>query len=219
MATTAEPHMRLVRPAEGGHGGARRLDAPSRLESLHKQMAHLIRLPRRQLEEELAKNGVPQNLLKDLGKLQAKLGTLGLRQWPVEEVAPPAKQLVVMRGADIDDTWAELLESGALLESSDFVQAMGWSRQALSKALQANRVFFLDSRGSRYYPAFYADRRRYERRHLEAVTKLLGDLPGGAKWVFFTTPKGSLRRLTPLQALAKGQLAAVMAAAEGYADR
>jgi hypothetical protein len=40
-----------------------------------------------------------------------------------------------------------------------------------------------------YFPAFYADK-RYDRRHLEAITKLLGDLPDGAKLQFFLNPKG-----------------------------
>lgn len=219
MATTAEVPVRPVRPAPSRQGIPRRVDAALRIESLNKQIAQLIRLPRRRLELELAHAGVAQGLLNDLWKLQAKLDTLNLGQRPAEKAMSTARQSTAAQGPNVVDTWGELLESGALLESSDFVQAMGWSRQALSKALLANRVFFLDAHGARCYPAFFADRRRYERRHLEAVSKRLGDLPGGAKWAFFTSPKGSLRRLTPLQALAKGQVAAVKAAAEGYAER
>lgn len=118
----------------------------------------------------------------------------------------------------IPDMVPGLVASGHLLSSGELGQRLGWTRQALSKALQARRVFFLESAGERYYPAFYADG-RVERRHLEAVSKLLGDLPGGAKWLFFTMPKGSLSGRTPLQALARGGLAAVKVAAEGYADR
>jgi hypothetical protein len=104
-----------------------------------------------------------------------------------------------------------------LLESAQFADALGWTRQALSKALAARRVFFIDHEGARYFPAFYADP-RYERRQLEAVTKLLGDLPGGSKLQFFLNARGSLAKLTPLEALLKGQLAAVKAAAEGFAQ-
>jgi deoxyribodipyrimidine photolyase-like uncharacterized protein len=78
-----------------------------------------------------------------------------------------------------------------LLDSSNFTKRLNWTRQALSKALRANRVFFLEVRGDRYFPAFFTDP-RHERRHLEVVSRMLGDVPGGGKWLFFTTPKGSL---------------------------
>lgn len=104
-----------------------------------------------------------------------------------------------------------------LLESVQFADALGWTRQALSKALAAHRVFFIDHEGARYFPAFYADP-RYERRQLEAVTKLLGNLPGGSKLQFFLNARGSLSKLTPLEALLKGQLSSVKAAAEGFAQ-
>ena len=112
----------------------------------------------------------------------------------------------------------DLVKSRQLLGSSAFASRIGWTRQALHKAQLANRVFYLESGGERFYPAFFADD-RYQRHHLEAVAKLLGDLPGGAKWLFFTTPKGSLSRRTPLHALEKGQLAQVKTAAEGFAER
>ena len=102
-----------------------------------------------------------------------------------------------------------------LLNSGNFTERLNWTRQALSKALRAKRVFFLEARGDRYFPAFFADP-RHERRHLEAVSRMLGDVPGSGKWLFFTTPKGSLSGLTPIQALDKGQLVAVKAAAERF---
>lgn len=104
-----------------------------------------------------------------------------------------------------------------LLEPAAFTALMGWSRQALSKALAAHRVFFVEHKGARYYPSFFADS-RYERRQVEAVTKILGDLPGGAKLQFFLNPKASLSKQTPLQALARGKVAEVKAAAQGFAQ-
>jgi hypothetical protein len=86
-------------------------------------------------------------------------------------------------------------------------------RQALSKALAARRVFFVEHQGARYYPSFFADP-KYERRQIETVSKALGDLPGGAKLAFMTTPKASLAGRTPLEALAVGEVAAAKAAAE-----
>lgn len=114
-----------------------------------------------------------------------------------------------------EHTLQAMIAKRELLDPSAFAESIGWTRQALSKALAANRVFFVEHGRTRYYPAFYADS-RYERRHLEAVTKLLGDLPGGAKLQFFLNPRGSLSKATPLQALARGQLAAVKTAAEGF---
>jgi hypothetical protein len=116
-----------------------------------------------------------------------------------------------------EDTLQSMIAKGELLDPVAFAERLGWTRQALSKALASNRVFFVEHGRTRYYPAFYSDP-RYERRQLEAVTKLLGDLPGGGKLQFFLNPRGSLSRATPLQALARGQLTAVKAAAEGFAQ-
>ena len=113
------------------------------------------------------------------------------------------------------DEISTMIARGDLLDSAAFADRLGWTRQALSKALAASRVFFVEHGRTRYFPAFYADK-RFERRHLESVSKLLGDLPGGAKLQFFLNPRGSLNKATPLQALAKGQLSAVKTAAECF---
>jgi hypothetical protein len=62
-----------------------------------------------------------------------------------------------------------------------------------------------DFQGERYFPAFYADP-AYQRSQLEAVTKVLRELPGGAKLQFFLSRRGSLGGATAQQALAKGKL-------------
>ncbi len=56
-------------------------------------------------------------------------------------------------------------------------------------------------------------------RRLYAVSRRLGDLTGGAKLAFIVTPKGSLAGRTPLQALAEGNIAAVLNAADGAVGR
>jgi hypothetical protein len=76
----------------------------------------------------------------------------------------------------------------------------------------------VELKGNTYYPAFFLDP-QYERRQLEAVSKVLGDLPGAAKLQFMLTPKGSLGSLTPLQALSKGKVGDVKIAAEGFLQR
>jgi hypothetical protein len=94
---------------------------------------------------------------------------------------------------------------------------MGWTKQALSKALASHRIFFIEFESVRYFPAFYADPGQ-ERRQLEAITKIMGNLPGSSKLQFFLNPRGSLSRLTPLQALQRGMLTQVKNAAAGFAE-
>jgi hypothetical protein len=106
----------------------------------------------------------------------------------------------------------ELLPSGAVTD------ALGITRQALNKALRANRIFAVEVNGENYYPAFYADA-RLDRRKVEKVARTLGDLGGWSKWQFFSSPKGSLGGLAPLDALRKGKLSEVLRAASGFAER
>jgi hypothetical protein len=110
------------------------------------------------------------------------------------------------------------IAAGRLLGSADMRERLGISRQALSAAVRAQRLFVLSGpSGDFLYPAFFADS-RHDRAVLEKVSRALGSLPGGAKWEFFTTPRLSLGRKTPLQALAKGQVEDVLAAAAAFAD-
>jgi hypothetical protein len=117
----------------------------------------------------------------------------------------------------VQTTLERMVRQGKLLASAEFSDQLSWSRQALSKALGSNRVFYVDFKGERYFPAFYADP-TYQRVHLEAVTKVLGGQPGGAKLQFFLTRKGSLGGATPLEALAEGKLQKVKDVAAAFAD-
>ena len=112
----------------------------------------------------------------------------------------------------------QLIDNQTLVTSAELLERLDWSRQALSKALTANRVFYVEHKGTRFFPAFFADS-KYERKQLEAVSKILGELPGSAKLQFFLTAKGSLGGVTPLEALSAGKLAAVKTAAQGFAER
>ena len=147
----------------------------------------------------------------------------------------------------IQATFDSELATGQLLQSGDFRARAGWTRQALGKLVVAGRLFYVEVGGVRAYPAFYLDL-RYSRKDLEDVTKLLGDLSGGSRWLSFTTPKGSLARSefseqaprgfsdvargrsdpatrapaiprTPLQALEDGDVEMVKRAAAGHAQR
>ena len=59
-----------------------------------------------------------------------------------------------------------------LLESGEFIERLGWTRQALSNALKAKRIFFIEAHSERYFPLFFTES-QHERRHFEAVSKLL----------------------------------------------
>lgn len=69
----------------------------------------------------------------------------------------------------------------------------------------------------RLYAAFFADQ-KFERGHLEAVSKAMGALPGGAKLQFFLSHRGSLGGKSVLDALARGQKDKVIAAAQAFAE-
>jgi hypothetical protein len=125
---------------------------------------------------------------------------------------------VATRSPLVLDTTEAMVSKGQLVDPVQFQERMGWkSRQAVWKAATDNRVFYLEHQAERYFPAFYADP-AYQRTHLEAVTKILGDLPGGSKLQFFLTRKGSLEGKTPLEALAAGGFAKVKSVAAAFAD-
>ena len=108
--------------------------------------------------------------------------------------------------------------SHRLLSGPELRARLAVTPQALSAALKARRLFALRGASGEYvYPAFFADP-RHDRHTLEKISKTLRDLPGAAKWDFFTAPRLSLGGKSPLEALAKGKLDAVMAAARAYAD-
>lgn len=119
---------------------------------------------------------------------------------------------------EAEKSMRKLVEDSLLVDPTAFVQRRNVTRQALSKALAARRVFYVEVEGRRHFPTFFLDS-RYERRQVEEVSKALGDLPGTSKLQFFTTGKASLEGRTPLEALAAGQFPRVRTAARGFAER
>lgn len=111
-----------------------------------------------------------------------------------------------------------LAKKGAVIAAGELILLLDCTRQALSKAVRANRLFTVDVGSERLYPAFYADP-ALDRRMLERVAKELGNLPGWSKWQFFTTPKASLGGMTPLAALKQGKFTEARRAAIGFSDR
>jgi len=119
----------------------------------------------------------------------------------------------------VDADWPDkLVQQGALLNATVFRDVMGWSRQALSKALNEHRVFYVSRGSKRLYPSFFAST-AYDSTHVQSVSRTLGALPGESKMLFFTAPKLSLGQRSPLEVLAKGQIEPVLAAAHAFAER
>jgi hypothetical protein len=139
-------------------------------------------------------------------KVQQAFQDENLDQWAKENQFKTVKNL------------ERLVFTGTLIKAKELMEQLGWTRQALSKARKAQRVFSVEIKGDNYYPSFFADP-RYERKHLEAVSQTLGDLPGTSKLQFMLTPKASLDSQTPLEALDKGKVSDVKIAAEGFAGR
>ncbi|WP_426207939.1 hypothetical protein [Massilia sp. TWP1-3-3] len=110
-------------------------------------------------------------------------------------------------------------DEGLLLTSTALAERLQMTTQALGKAVQSKRMFTLDGRSGRnVYPAFFADP-RCNREHIERVCQALGDWPGPSKWEFFTSPRVSLNSLTPIDALARGELDQVLRAATSFKER
>lgn len=131
------------------------------------------------------------------------------------------------------NTVDQLLASGHLLEAAQFCERAGLSLDQLEAAVADETLFYVEKNGLRGYPAFYLDK-SLDRRTLEAVSTLLGPAPGGTKWQFWMTPRGSLALpgktvdgvltedgspRTPLQALRDGNVELVMRAAQAQVKR
>lgn len=106
----------------------------------------------------------------------------------------------------------------ALIDVVEFARRRGISPEIVGELVAQHRLFSLERDGRTLYPAFFAHSTADIRR-LEAVCRRLGTLPGGSKWQFFVTPKGSLTGRTPLQALRDGDIAAVNVTADGFKER
>lgn len=131
---------------------------------------------------------------------------------------PPRNEILELAKKQAQEFMAELIEKKLVASSDEICDALAFTRQALNKAVQEHRMFYLRQGHRHYYPVFYADS-RLSRPLLEDITRALGDLDGAQKWQFFTKPKGSLSGKTPLEALQEGLVDCVLIAANGFAER
>lgn len=155
-----------------------------------------------------------------------------LRSAPKEDVvrASPAAPKVSRASGENDQFMNDLraqevanrkrdLDEGLLITSTTLAGRLHMTTQALGRAVQSKRMFTLDGpSGRKVYPAFFADP-RCNREHIERVSQALGDWPGPSKWEFFISPRESLNGLTPIDALARGELDHVLRAAAAFAVR
>lgn len=147
----------------------------------------------------------PNELEAEVTPMKVKIGPVSTQEF----MAGLERQQTAQRDQDVAE--------GLLISSADLAARLPMTKQGLSHALKANRIFTLrDEKGQHVYPAFFADR-SLDRKQLEQISKVLGDLPGAAKWDFFMAPRVSLGKRTPLQALAKGKFEAVLTAANTFA--
>lgn len=107
---------------------------------------------------------------------------------------------------------------GEVLSKAEFLKRRNWTDRDLRRSLVTRSVFFIEIEGESLFPSYLADN-AYDRRQLGSVARALGELPGGSKHMFFTTPKGSLAGRTPLLALLRGELFNVKNAARAFAER
>lgn len=136
---------------------------------------------------------------------------------PVKDLSPK-NEILELAKKQAQEFKAELIEKKLVACSGEICDALGFTRQSLNKAVQENRMFYLQQGHRRFYPVFYADS-RLSRPVLEDITRALGDLDGAQKWQFFTKPKGSLSGKTPLEALQAGLVGKVLIAARGFVER
>ena len=112
----------------------------------------------------------------------------------------------------------EELASRVLLSGEEFRTRLRLSPKALCRAVKDQRIYSLCGPSNEaVYPAFFTERSP-GRAVLERVCKALGDLPGVSKHFFLTSTRFSLGNITPLQALARGKEAQVLALAEAFKE-
>ena len=108
------------------------------------------------------------------------------------------------------------LATGELLDEDSFMGRLRWTSKQLEVAIAARRIFFFEYGGIRCFPAFFCTS-SFDPHQVQRISEALGSVGAGAKWQFFSTPKGSLGGRTPLDALSQGRFRAVERTARSFA--
>ena len=109
----------------------------------------------------------------------------------------------------------ELVKAGLLVTEVELCGHLGLEPTALQQKVEECCLFTLAVGEDRFYPAFYGSS-ELAREDIERVSKVLGDLPGWAKWMFFMRKDLSLGGHSPLEILEQGDLEEVERAAYSY---
>ena len=133
---------------------------------------------------------------------------------------PPIGSVLDMEATRSQATQArrKRVAEGELLNANDFLEHLGMSRTALTKAVETHRIFAVEVDAIPHYPAFYFSPLYDRKRMLSRVTRALRGLSGWAKLDFYESPNEVLGGQSPLEALAKGRLADVLTLATAYGD-
>lgn len=110
-----------------------------------------------------------------------------------------------------------LIANKDLVTPSVIQEALGQDWATFEEAARIGRILMVEVDGQYYIPAFYLDK-SIKHSQLEAVIKALGDVDPSLKWQFFTTPKLTLNSATPIEALRRGELKAVLNAAGSFVE-
>ena len=218
----------------GGAGGPQDLILAEVVQGLQPEVLRRLRSMSRGELARLSRTA-RHSLARELRDVSAQLALASLCLEGLIEAVPAERQ--VPSGASRQDAQAPLrvtepdklyetarrnrellVASGELVTSQRLAETLGVTRQAVQQGREARRLFSLEARGEDYFPRFYADP-GLDRKVLEDITRVLGDLPAAEKWAFFTSRRGSLGDLTPLDALRKGRRAQVERAAAAFAER
>ena len=92
---------------------------------------------------------------------------------------------------------------------------LGLEPAALHQKVEKSCLFTLCIGESLFYPAFYGNP-KLPREGIERVSKVLGDLPDWAKWMFFMRKNLNLDGHSPLELLGQGDIEEVERAAYSY---
>ncbi len=115
---------------------------------------------------------------------------------------------------------AKLVEGGLLIKDDEFLRRAGMTREMLDEKLAVRELFVMPDQdhflnGDSYLPAFFADA-RYDVKVLYAVSGALGACNGVQKYRFFTTACDLLGNQTPLEVIARQELANLADAVKAF---
>lgn len=151
------------------------------------------------------------------GRLPAAAGVPVAPDAAALPVAAPEPSTGRQLAAAVTQAYAGPLGAVPLLATEEMARRLGMSGAAVRQAIRERRFLGFEPAGRGWMvPAFFADA-RLERRALEKVVRALDALPAAMKLEFLTQPRGALQGDSPLGALARGELDAVLALAQAFA--